>query len=94
MWRGLRRLLDARRGWARPVVLLPGNHDPLTPTSVWSAGHPFRRDLPAFVRVVDRDDFTLDLGPGAVVHAVPCRSRAGERDLALALPARAPGDWP
>lgn len=91
-WRGLRRLLDARRGWTRPVVLLPGNHDPLTPVSVWAPDHPFRRDLPAFVRVVDQDDFTLELGPGAVVHAIPCRSRAGERDLALALPARAPGD--
>jgi len=77
----------------RPIVLLPGNHDPLQPGSVYEPGHRFRRSLPPHVHVVDRDDFTLPLGgEKAVVVAAPCRSRAGEKDLALALPARAPGD--
>src|SRR6266446_1990013 len=44
-----------------PVFLLPGNHDPLTSESVWASGHPFRAQLPAWVHVVDRDDFTFEL---------------------------------
>lgn len=90
-WRGLAELLQEREGMP-PVVLLPGNHDPLLVDSVWAPGHPFRALLPAYVHVVDRDDFELDLGPDAVVLGRPCRSRAGERDLAMALPERAPGD--
>lgn len=88
-WRGLARKLERQ---TRPVVLLPGNHDPLTPTSVWAPGHPFRQALPPTVHVVDREGFELRLGEAAVVLATPCRSRAGERDPALALPAREAGD--
>jgi DNA repair exonuclease SbcCD ATPase subunit len=51
-----------------------------------------RRLLPAWVHVVDREGFALDLSPDAVLHAVPCRSQAGEKDLARQLPARAAGD--
>ena len=40
-----------------PLFLLPGNHDPLTPRSIWDADHSFRRALPDYVEVVDRDDF-------------------------------------
>lgn len=75
-----------------PVFLLPGNHDPLVKTSVYHADHAFRRGLPAWVHVVDRDDFSYELTPGAVLHAAPCRSQAGQQDLALSLPARAEGD--
>jgi DNA repair exonuclease SbcCD nuclease subunit len=42
--------------------------------------------------VVDRDDFTYELAPDVILYARPCRSKAGEIDLALALPAREPGD--
>lgn len=91
VWAGLRKLL-IRRSWQRPLILLPGNHDPLVPGSPWEHGHPFRTGLPAFVHIVDRDDFTLALPTGAIVHAIPCRSQAGERDLALALPGREAGD--
>lgn len=76
----------------RPVVLLPGNHDPLMTNSVYDKGHAFRRALPAWVQVVDTDDYALELGTDAVVYAMPCRSRAGDRDLALALPSREAGD--
>ncbi len=76
----------------RPVFLLPGNHDPLQAQSVYERGHPFRRALPDWVHVVDDDAFTWTLNDVAVLHARPCRSRAGQDDPALALPARAPGD--
>ena len=75
-----------------PVFLVPGNHDPLTKESVWHAGHPFRASLPAGVYVVDRDDFSFDITPEAVLYARPCRSRAGQDDPAMALPAREAGD--
>jgi DNA repair exonuclease SbcCD nuclease subunit len=93
-WRGLAELFvqKAEQGPFPPVVLLPGNHDPLRADSVWAAAHPFRAMLPAFVHVVDRDDFELALPGNAVVVGKPCRSRAGERDLAMELPAREPGD--
>lgn len=75
-----------------PVFLLPGNHDPLQPGSVYHADHGFRRALPPWVRVVDDDSFTVQLNDASVLHARPCRSSAGQDDPALALPAREPGD--
>jgi DNA repair exonuclease SbcCD nuclease subunit len=75
-----------------PVFLVPGNHDPLTKESVWHAGHPFRASLPAGVHVVDRDDFSYEITPEAVLYARPCRSKAGQDDPAMALPGREPGD--
>ncbi len=76
----------------RPIFLLPGNHDPLQLGSVYHPDHPFRRALPSWVHVVDSDDFSYVLNERAVLHARPCRSRAGEDDPALALPGREPGD--
>lgn len=76
----------------RPVFLLPGNHDPLQAGSVYHQEHAFRRALPAWVHVVDEDDYTFELKDVAVLHACPCRSRAGQDDPTQALPARAPGD--
>lgn len=75
-----------------PVFLLPGNHDPLTDASVYHANHPFRRGLPEWVHVVDRDDYECALSPEATLYAAPCRSQAGSKDLALSLPSRAAGD--
>jgi DNA repair exonuclease SbcCD nuclease subunit len=92
-WRGLAEKLKRRASDRMPpVFLLPGNHDPLTADSVWSSGHPFRVGLPAWVHIVDRDDFEWPLGPEATLFARPCRSRAGQSDPALALPARPAGD--
>lgn len=91
-WQGLADAFARRRSWSRPVILLPGNHDPLTRDSMYAPGHAFRRALPPWVHVVDRDDFELALSPEAVVYAAPCRSTAGATDLALSLPARAEGD--
>jgi len=89
-WEALARTLRDHR--SAPVFLVPGNHDPLTADSIWTPGHPFRSQLPPWVHVVDRDDFEHELAPEAVLYARPCRSKAGERDLAMTLPPRAPGD--
>ncbi len=83
----------SKRTWRdRRVVLLPGNHDPLLPDSVWSVNHPFRRALPSWVHVVDKDLFELALPGDAVLYAVPCQSKAGQRDPTLSIPKREPGD--
>jgi len=91
-WQGLLDRLRAYDWSSRPIFLLPGNHDPLTHTSVYHESHPFRRGLPPGVFVVDRDDFTAPLGPDAVLYAVPCRTLAGQTDLWASLPDREPGD--
>src|SRR5436190_18292668 len=91
-WRGFAEVLTTRQGWTRPVVLLPGNHDPVKLNSVYHADHPFRALLPDWVHVVDSDTFELPLADDAVLLAAPCRSMAGAEDLALSLPCRANGD--
>ena len=91
-WRGFADVLSARHGWTRPVVLLPGNHDPVKLNSVYHVDHPFRALLPDWVHVVDSDTFQLPLGDDAVLLAAPCRSMAGAEDLALSLPCRTEGD--
>jgi DNA repair exonuclease SbcCD nuclease subunit len=91
-WEGLLKTLRDQAAPHAPLFFVPGNHDPLTAESVWARNHPFRSQLPSWVHVVDRDDFTYELTPEAVLYARPCRSRAGENDLAMALPAREPGD--
>lgn len=91
-WRPLAERLRRQADPGRVVVLLPGNHDFLGPGTVYHPDHPFRHALPPHVHVVDRDDFELQLRPGAVLHARPCRSRAEGLDLAMALPARREGD--
>jgi DNA repair exonuclease SbcCD nuclease subunit len=91
-WKELGQKLRRRSTSNCPVLLLPGNHDPLTPDSVYSKTHPFRRGLPDWVKVVDREDFQFDISQDAVVYAAPCRSTAGDKDLALSLPERCVGD--
>ncbi len=91
-WQGLLHEFQRRREWRRPVILLPGNHDPIGPHAVYHAGHPFRQGLPGYVHVVDRSGWELPLGDGAVLYASPCESRAGQTDLVASLPRRAPGD--
>jgi DNA repair exonuclease SbcCD nuclease subunit len=89
---GLAGLMARRASPHRPIFLLPGNHDPLLPESVWDPAGSFRRKLPLHVHVIDTDDFTFQLKNGAELHATPCRSSAQSKDIALALPARASGD--
>ena len=91
-WRELLRLFERRQWTNRPVFLLPGNHDPLWPNSVWAEDHPFRRGLPSWVHVVDRDDYEFALSEEAVLYAVPCRSQAGADDPTASIPRRDAGD--
>jgi DNA repair exonuclease SbcCD nuclease subunit len=81
-----------RLNWKnRPVFLLPGNHDPLVAESVWN-NRAFRDLLPQWVHVVDRLNFEFPLSDEAVLYAVPCLSRAGQRDPTDSIPERQPGD--
>lgn len=91
-WRGVLDILRKLPPDFPPVFLLPGNHDPLLADSVWARGHPFRAGLPAFVRVVEREDFCEEIKPGLVLYAVPCMSKAGAADPVEKIPARACGD--
>lgn len=81
-----------RRNWQRPVVLLPGNHDPLTPNSLYHPSHRFRANLPDYVHVVDAKGWQLPLGNNAVVVASPCLTQSGQTDLGASLPGREEGD--
>jgi len=90
-WQELAKRFRERGAQHPPVFLIPGNHDPLTPESIWAAGHAFRQALPHWVHVVDRDDFTYELSPDAVLYARRAGRRQGENDLAMALPARDQG---
>lgn len=90
-WQGLLREFQ-RREWRRPVVLLPGNHDPIGRGAAYHADHPFRQGLPDYVHVVDRSGWELPLGDGAALYASPCESKAGQTDLVASLPRRDPGD--
>jgi DNA repair exonuclease SbcCD nuclease subunit len=91
-WEELARTIREHPLGEVPIFFVPGNHDPLTPESVWAPTHPFRSRLPKWVHVVDRDDFSYEISKDAIVYARPCRSKAGETDLAMALPSRAVGD--
>lgn len=90
-WRGLADKLRATPP-VRPIFLLPGNHDPLIAGSVWDPGYGFRDLLPAHVHVVDKKNARYVLEGGAVLWASPCTSKAGQEDLALALPEREAAD--
>lgn len=90
-WQGLLKEFQ-RREWRRPVVLLPGNHDPIGRGAAYHAGHPFRQGLPAYVHVVDRRGWELPIGDDAMLYASPCESKAGQTDLVASLPRREFGD--
>jgi DNA repair exonuclease SbcCD nuclease subunit len=91
-WEPLAKMLQQLEWTGRPVVLLPGNHDPLISGSPWEPSHPFRRHLPSWVHVVDQELLELPLAENAVLYAVPCRSQAGQGDPTLRIPKRVPGD--
>lgn len=91
-WEEVAARLHKRKWKDRPVFLLPGNHDPLVAESVWAKDHKFRALLPAWVHVVDREDFEFALPNNAVLYAVPCISKSGAQDPTDAIPKRALGD--
>jgi DNA repair exonuclease SbcCD nuclease subunit len=86
-WQGLRTLLENAANPERPIVLLPGTHDPLVTDSVYEMRHEFRRNLPEGIYVVDDDNFSLEL-QDTVICSIPCKKAVSDEDLAMQLPKR------
>ncbi len=71
--------LEAMRAIGIPVYLLPGNHDPLDASSVYTSAL-FKAERPANVRVIDRAG-VHEVRPGLQIVAAPWRSKAPTTDL-------------
>jgi DNA repair exonuclease SbcCD nuclease subunit len=71
--------LEAMRAIGIPVYLLPGNHDPLDASSVYTSAV-FLADRPGNVQVLDRSG-AHDVRPGLQIVAAPWRSKAPTTDL-------------
>jgi DNA repair exonuclease SbcCD nuclease subunit len=71
--------LEAMRAIGVPVYLLPGNHDPLDASSVYT-GALFTAECPDNVMVLDRAGIH-QVRPGLEIVAAPWRSKAPTTDL-------------
>jgi DNA repair exonuclease SbcCD nuclease subunit len=71
--------LQAMRAIGIPVYLLPGNHDPLDASSVYTSAL-FTAECPDNVRVLDRAGIH-QVRPGLEIVAAPWRSKAPTIDL-------------
>jgi DNA repair exonuclease SbcCD nuclease subunit len=71
--------LEAMRAIVIPVYLLPGNHDPLDASSVYTSAL-FKAECPANVTVLDRAG-VHEVRPGLQIVAAPWRSKAPTTDL-------------
>jgi DNA repair exonuclease SbcCD nuclease subunit len=71
--------LEAMRAIGIPVYLLPGNHDPLDASSVYTSAL-FTAECPANVHVLDQAG-VHDVRPGLQIVAAPWRSKAPTTDL-------------
>jgi DNA repair exonuclease SbcCD nuclease subunit len=83
--RTLRRGLDAMGAVGLPVLLLPGNHDPLDAGSVYRS-RAFRDACPANVRVIASSE-PVEVRPGVEVVGAPWASKRPHGDLVAALAA-------
>ena len=72
--RDISQSLEAMRGIAVPVYLLPGNHDPLDASSVYTSPL-FLAECPANVTVLDRPG-VHEVRPGLQLVAAPWTSKA------------------
>lgn len=82
--------LEAMRAIGIPVYLLPGNHDPLDASSVYTSAL-FTAECPDNVVVLDRAG-VREVRPGLEIVAAPWRSKAPTTDLvADVLDSLAPG---
>jgi DNA repair exonuclease SbcCD nuclease subunit len=82
--------LEAMRDIKVPVYLLPGNHDPLDASSVYTS-RLFKAECPDNVVVLDREGI-WDVRPGVQLVAAPWRSKAPTSDLVAAVLADLPAD--
>src|SRR6202022_3415131 len=71
--------LEAMRAIKTPVYLLPGNHDPLDASSVYTSAL-FKAECPTNVNVLDRPG-VHEVRPGLQIVAAPWRSKAPTTDL-------------
>jgi DNA repair exonuclease SbcCD nuclease subunit len=71
--------LEAMRAIKIPVYLLPGNHDPLDASSVYTSAL-FKAECPTNVNVLDRPG-VHEVRPGLQIVAAPWRSKAPTTDL-------------
>jgi DNA repair exonuclease SbcCD nuclease subunit len=82
--------LEAMRAIGIPVYLLPGNHDPLDASSVYTSAL-FKAECPANVTVLDRAGIH-EVRPGLQIVAAPWRSKAPTTDLAAVVLDGLPAD--
>jgi DNA repair exonuclease SbcCD nuclease subunit len=82
--------LEAMRAIGIPVYLLPGNHDPLDASSVYTSDL-FTTECPANVTVLDRAG-VHEVRPGLQIVAAPWRSKRPTTDLAADVLADLPAD--
>lgn len=76
------RTFEALRSYPVPVVLLPGNHDPLSSASIYDDGS-FTAHRPEQVHVL-RDSTPLRLADGLEVVGAPWHSKEPDTDLVAA----------
>ena len=82
--------LEAMSAIGVPVYLLPGNHDPLDASSVYTSAL-FAAECPDNVTVLDRAG-TWDVRPGLQIVAAPWRSKKPTTDLTADVLADLPAD--
>ena len=82
--------LEAMRAIEIPVYLLPGNHDPLDASSVYTT-RLFSEECPDNVTVLDRSG-VWEVRPGVQIVAAPWRSKKPTTDLTAALLAELEAD--
>ncbi|WP_167099122.1 exonuclease SbcCD subunit D [Mycobacterium sp. DL592] len=82
--------LEAMRAIGVPVYLLPGNHDPLDASSVYTSAL-FTAERPDNVVVLDRAGL-WDVRPGVQLVVAPWRSKSPTTDLVGAVLADVPAD--
>lgn len=82
--------LEAMRAIGVPVYLLPGNHDPLDASSVYTSAL-FTDECPDNVVVLDRAG-THQVRPGLEIVAAPWRSKRPTTDLVAEVLADLPAD--
>jgi DNA repair exonuclease SbcCD nuclease subunit len=82
--------LEAMRAIGIPVYLLPGNHDPLDASSVYTSAL-FVAECPGNVHVLDQAG-VYDVRPGLQIVAAPWRSKAPTTDLVAEVLEGVPAD--
>lgn len=73
------RALEAMSAAQVPFYILPGNHDPMDPSSVY-LGHPFQENKPSNVNVIS-DSHPISLGPDVVLIGAPWMSKRPLSDI-------------